>query len=239
MRRDVGGIDEVVATIDEERSVRIAFLEGRTDGQAISCLAGLDEAPADQPLTIGACDNGVLYDGTAFEALVQDADTDVILWGFRGHPGAMRTPEAYGWIEADERGAVSAVSVKKPLSDPATDPIVIGVFTFKRAEDFRKAATRMITRDAKVNGEFYVDTCINDALAMGLSVKLLECSGYLCWGTPDEFRQFNYWQKAFHTWPSHPYRIEDDPHVAADAIEEIVEASQIRAMPLPRSDRPC
>jgi NDP-sugar pyrophosphorylase family protein len=221
LRRDVPGMDKVGEYFAKENTAEIVYLEGGTSGQAVSCLAGSDKVAPDRPLTIGACDNGVLYQSEAFEALMEDPDTDVIIWGFRGHPGAIRSPEAYGWIESDETGSVKSVSVKEPLSAPATDAIVIGVFTFKRADDFRKAATRMIKRDGKVNGEFYVDTCINDAVALGLSVKILECSAYLCWGTPDDLSQFSYWQRAFDSWASHPYSIALDPYVDGDVIGDL------------------
>jgi hypothetical protein len=129
-----------------------------------------------------------------------------------------RVSTAYGWIDADGEGHIRAVAVKEPLADPAHDPIVTGTFTFRRGRDFVGAVERMIARGARVNGEFYIDTCINDALALGLDCRLLEVEHYLGWGTPDEWRTFAYWQSCFHKWPQHPYRLERDPRVPPEAV---------------------
>ena len=63
----------------------------------------------------------------------------------------------------------------------------------------------MIARGARVNGEFYIDTCIEDALALGLNVRILEVETYLCWGSPNDLRTFEYWQSCFSKWEGHPY----------------------------------
>jgi hypothetical protein len=151
---------------------------------------------------------------------MQDADVDAIVWGFRGHSPAQRRPQSYGWIDS-EGDIVRGVAVKEPLRDPATDPVVIGTFTFKRASAFAEAAERMIARDARINGEFYVDTCINDAIALGLKVVLFEVDAYLCWGTPDELRTFEYWQSCFHKWRGHPYHLSLDARVPLDAVDSL------------------
>ncbi|MBK3773450.1 NTP transferase domain-containing protein [Azospirillum brasilense] len=214
LRRDMPGAE---ACADALRSAfgnaEITMIDALTDGQARTCLLGLDGVDLDRPLTIGACDNGVLYDAAAFSALMDDPETDVIVWGARGYPGALRAPQMYGWIDAED-GRVRNVSVKVPLEDPSRDPVIVGTFTFKRAGDFKRAAERMIAADRRVNGEFYVDSCINDAVEMGLSVRLLEVHSYLCWGTPDDLETYAYWQAAFHKWANHPYRLEADPDVA-------------------------
>ena len=119
------------------------------------------------------------------------------MWGARGYPFAARQPQSYGWIDADDEGKIKNISVKVPLADPACDPIVTGAFTFRRAGDFRLAVKHMIERNARVNGEFYIDTAINDAIALGLNCRLFEIDLYCGWGTPEELRTYLYWQKCF------------------------------------------
>jgi hypothetical protein len=180
-------------------------------------LLGLAEAgdavDLDAPLTIGACDNGAVFDAEALRAALDDADTDLLVWAARGYPGARKCPTHYGWIDAVD-GEVRGVSVKTPLSDPWHDPIVVGTFTFRRARDFIAAAEATIARDGRINGEFYVDSCVQDALALGLRCRLFEIEHYLCWGTPDDLRTFEYWQRCFDRWPAHPYRVKLDSRVA-------------------------
>jgi dTDP-glucose pyrophosphorylase len=191
-----------------------------TEGQACTALVGLDAlgGTAEGPITFGTCDNGVLYDGDRFASLISDPGIDVIVWGARGHANAVRKPQMFGWIDADEAGVIRHVSVKTPLKDPGNDPIVIGTFTFRSAEDFRRALDRMIARDGRINGEFYIDTLVNDAIALGLKCRLFEVDSYLSWGTPNDLRTFEYWQSCFHKWASHPYRLEKDGRVPQEAV---------------------
>jgi hypothetical protein len=159
----------------------------------------------------------MLYEASAFEPLMTDPDCDVIVWTMRGHAGGIRNPQQYGWVD-EEQGRIQRVLVKVPLHDPARDPAIIGTFTFKRAGDYIAAANRMFERNARVNDEFYIDTLINDAIALGLRCRIFDVDHYIGWGTPDDLRSFEYWQSCFDKWSMHPYRLELDSRVQPLAI---------------------
>lgn len=194
-----------------------------TQGQALTALLGLDvyvkqhHNEIEGPITFGACDNGAIYSHEKVEQLLQDDTIDIIVWGVRGHPHASRHPHMYGWIDS-VANKISAISVKQPLSNPKTDPIVLGTFTFKYAKDYRACVDRMIQRQATVNGEFYIDTCINDAIALGLNCHLFEVDHFICWGTPNDLSTFEYWQSCFHKWNSHPYHLNHDKRIPEDQL---------------------
>ncbi|HEX5056007.1 MAG TPA: NTP transferase domain-containing protein [Gammaproteobacteria bacterium] len=227
LREDMPGFAEIGQTLRAEYpGTRIVNVPKVTEGQACTALLGLDAVTGDAdygPVTFGACDNGALYDPEKFRALYEDAAADVIVWAVRGHANAARNPQMYGWIDAGKDGIIRKISVKTPLSSPQTDPIVLGTFTFRRAGDFRRCVERMIARNGRINGEFYIDTCINDALELGLRCRVFEVDSYLSWGTPNDLRTFEYWQSCFHKWRSHPYRLELDariPPAARAALEQ-------------------
>jgi NDP-sugar pyrophosphorylase family protein len=224
LRRDLGSpgdLAELRAGLGSlGPAVGFTELAGPTDGQARSCLAGLGELDPDAPLTIGACDNGAIYDPAALEALLGDPGVDVLVWTVRGFPGAARRPQEYGWV-IEAEGRITGVSVKKPLGSPSTDPVILGTFTFRRARDFAAAAARLLARNARVNGELYVDSAIEDALSLGLACVSFPVERYLCWGTPEELRTFEYYQSCFHKWHAHPYRLEADPRVDPQSLEEL------------------
>ena len=71
----------------------------------------------------------------------------------------------------------------------------------------------MKRRHAKVNNEYYVDTSINDAIKLGLKCVLFEIDYYICWGTPNDLRTFEYWQKCFDKWKGHPYQKKIDKNI--------------------------
>lgn len=220
LRHDLPQLDTVMARIQlTYPHAECVILEKLTDGQARSCMLAKHACSMKAPLVIGACDNGVVYDEEKYQALLDDPDVDVIVWGVRAHPYAQAKPAMYGWIAADEKNRITKISTKIPLNNPARDPIVIGTFTFKKAEDFFAAADSLIARARTINGEYYVDESVNDAIAQGKRCVLFEVEAYLGWGTPNELKTFNYWQDCFHHWPHHVYEganeFIEDPYLSA------------------------
>jgi len=215
LRDDLPSLKQLkTALCSDFRNAEFSILDHMTDGQATTCVEGSVGLEKNQPVTIAACDNGMVYAAEQFSALMQDDSVDVIVWGARGYPGAIRSPNMYGWIDVDqESGSIRNVSVKVPLSNPKNDPIIVGAFTFRRLGDFLDAVARMKGRKAMVNGEYYVDMVINDAIALGKNCRLMEIDYYICWGTPSDLQTFEYWQSCFHKWVSHPYSLENDPNV--------------------------
>jgi NDP-sugar pyrophosphorylase family protein len=227
LREDMPGFDSISETLlQEQPCTHIVTVPEVTEGQACTALLGLDaitNVMGDDragPVTFGTCDHGALYDPERFKAIYEDESVDVIVWAVRGHANAVRNPQMFGWIDM-EGETIKQISVKTPLSSPQTDPIVLGAFTFRRAADFRRSVERMIARNGRINGEFYIDTCINDAIELGLHCRIFEVDSYLSWGTPNDLRTFEYWQSCFHKWAGHPYRLEQDSRIPAEALSEL------------------
>ena len=235
LRGDMPGLEEIrTALAHEFPDSHFVILDSATEGQACSALAGYKAAglAPDEPLTIGACDSGAIYSANRFQDMLIAPDCDVIVWVARGYPNAARRPEMYGWV-ACVGDRVTGVSVKTPLADPRCDPIITGTFTFRRGADFARAVEQMIAREATTNGEYYIDTCIEDALALGLTVRIFEIDSYLCWGTPNDLRTFEYWQSCFDKWLGHPYRMENDYRVAPEAQAALRQSYRATAPQVP------
>ena len=231
MRSDMSGLADIQNSIKKSFPKAIITLVPEvTEGQACTALIGLgaiEESGSKNsggdlsPITFGACDNGVLFNQAAYQALINNPEVDVIVWGARGHANAVRKPQMFGWIDANADGYINSISVKTPLASPATDPIVIGTFTFKNPNDARSAIHALMARNGRINGEFYLDSCINDAIGLGLRCHLFEVDSFISWGTPNDLKTFEYWQSCFHKWPHHPYRLELDSRVEKTALENL------------------
>ena len=232
LRSDMLGYKDISAELKKlYPNAFIKTLSSVTEGQACTALIGLETLEQElgnaiEPITFGACDNGALYNYDNFKQLIDDTDVDIIVWGVRGHTNAIRNPQMYGWIDADESKLIKKVSVKTALESPSTDPIVLGTFTFKRAKDFHTVINHLIERNGRINGEFYIDSCINDAIELGLKCYLFEVDNYLSWGTPNDLRTFEYLQSCFHKCTSHPYRLEKDTRISTDAINNLASLFQ-------------
>ncbi|MEK3911516.1 sugar phosphate nucleotidyltransferase [Paenibacillus sp. FSL H7-0331] len=198
---------------------KIVVADHLTDGQARTCELGLNEIDLQVPLLIGACDNGMVWDIEKYESLLIDSNVDAIVFSFRHHISSQLNPQMYGWIKVGNEDFVESVSVKKPISDdPFNDHAVVGSFYFKKAQYFAEAIQRLFDQNIRVNGEFYVDSCINELIRMGLKVKVFELEEYVCWGTPNDLKTYEYWQSFFHKWPWHIYELEKDITMNIESI---------------------
>ena len=167
-----------------------------TEGQASTCLLAKDEINNNEELIIGACDNGMIWDEKKF--LFEKNQADCLVWSFRKNVTVVNKPEAYGWVEVNGKNFAKRTSVKVPISNnPISDHAIVGTFWFKKGKHFVEAAEKMIKQNRKINNEFYVDECINDLIELGMKVKVFEVDKYICWGTPNDLRTYEYWQQ-FH-----------------------------------------
>jgi len=226
LREDMPDHESIIAELQNEyKEPNFVSLSGLTDGQACSAKFGIDlirkESSNIGPITIGACDNGMIYDINKFQELIIDPDIDIIVWGFRGHPNAIRKPEMYGWIDSNHNNDIFKISVKKPLRSVKEDPIVIGTFTFKNIDFFDRSFNSLINRKGKINGEYYLDALINDAILLNLKCKLFIVDHFISWGTPNDLKTFQYWQSCFHKWKSHSYDLDKDYMVSKESIPEL------------------
>ena len=92
---------------------------------------------------------------------------------------------------------------------PEKDHAIVGSFTFKRAEFFKRAAKKMIQKNIRVNNEFYVGTSVNQLIEEGCRVALFEVDKFISFGNPFELSLFYYWQDYFDRLEDHPFRIDD------------------------------
>ncbi|MDC0345977.1 NTP transferase domain-containing protein [Planktomarina sp.] len=242
LRKDMEGCAQISKKLKEiYPTCVIKTLTGITNGQASTALeafSALDELKksAMGPITIGACDNGVLYDHGKLMVLLENTDIDVIVWTIRGYANAIRQPSMYGWVDCNEDGLIRNISVKKPLNTPKTDPIVMGTFIFRKTKDYHDAFESLVQRDGTINGEFYIDSLINDAISLGLKCHIFEVDSYLCWGTPNDLKTFEYWQSCFHKWETHPYRLDLDRRIPKDMVQKLSEQYKPSVIERPNKD---
>lgn len=176
----------------------IIEVEKLTEGQASTCLLAKGQINNDEALLIGACDNGMVYSNKLWRVLSSDPSVGALVFTFRNTVTVERNPKAYGWVDVDMQNRVRRVSVKIPISDdPIHDHAVVGAFWFRHGKNFVAAAEDMITKNRRINNEFYVDECINNAIALGVNVSVFEIEKYICWGTPQDLLTYTYWKEYF------------------------------------------
>lgn len=190
-------VDEIFKS--QFSDAEIITIDYMTEGQAISALLAKDLINNDTPLLIGACDNGMLYDYKKFERLTtSQTNIDALIFTFRNNRTVLKNPQMYGWVKTDKNQKAINISVKKPISNnPVEDHAIIGTFWFKKGRYFIKHAEEMIKSNDTINNEYYIDNCMNYLIKDNLNVFVFEVDKYICWGTPNDLRIYEYWEKYF------------------------------------------
>src|SRR5919201_733175 len=160
----------------------IVPVHGMTEGAACTVLLAEQLIDNGSELVLANSDQYVDVDVAGFVQRMRDRGADGGILTFRDdHP-------KWSYARTDADGRVIEVAEKVVISDQAT----VGIYYFRRGADFVAAARRMIEKDARVNGEFYVCPVFNELIAAGATVYVdeIEKSSMHGLGTPEDLEAF-------------------------------------------------
>ena len=186
--------------IKEYDNANIIGIDYITDGQACTCELAFKNNlinNMDNPVLISACDNGVYYDINKYNDLLNDKNVDIIIWSFSNNQTSKLYPHMYAWLDVDDNNYIKRVSIKRPFSDCENKYAIIGTMLFKKAKYFIEGLNKIYDVNYRTNGEFYVDNMIEPLIKMGYKCKIFNVDNYLCWGTPNDYKTYNYWLEYF------------------------------------------
>jgi dTDP-glucose pyrophosphorylase len=96
------------------------------------------------------------------------------------------THPKWSFVKIDENGLATEVAEKNPISDIAT----VGYYYWKKGSDFVNYAESMISKDIRVNNEFYVCPVFNEAISGGKKIRIFNSSKMWGLGTPEDLDVF-------------------------------------------------
>lgn len=201
IRQDYLSEKEALATLRSVAPDVTILVDPNPIGQLNSCLVAREFYDNDEPLFVGACDFGMVYDQKEYVRILhgeKDATSnkedaakppDIIAWSFTDQENLARNPQAWGWLKQDTERRVQGVSVKIPISDdPRHDFAITGSFTFRTGKYFIELAEELIRRDIKVKNEFYIDSLLGLGIERGDRVVSFPVK-YIGWGTPADYEE--------------------------------------------------
>lgn len=154
--------------------------DGLTQGAAETCLLAERMWDPEEPLIIANSDQ------------VQDWDSDHFYDWFLRTPSDGSIITFYSnsiknsYVKIDNMGWVVEAREKEVISNLATT----GVYVWRKAKYFRKAAHDMISRNIRVNNEFYVAPTYNFNLAMGHKINTYHINNHWPIGTPEDLNTY-------------------------------------------------
>ena len=176
--REKYNLDSLLSLISP--GCKIVETDGITQGAACTTLLAKEYINNDQPLLMANSDQFLEWNSTEFMYKMQEQKLDGGIVTFTAtHP-------KWSFAKTDEYGYVTQVAEKNPISNIAT----AGVYYWAKGSDYVKYAERMIQKDIRVNGEFYVCPVFNQAIEDGKKVKTFDIQKMWGLGTPEDLQNY-------------------------------------------------
>ncbi|MCI0558180.1 MAG: glycosyltransferase family 2 protein [Nitrososphaera sp.] len=177
--RDVERLEKLIETMN--MNIRCIPVPGLTQGSVCTVLTARDKIAHEVPVMIANADQLVEYDPEAWWEHVREKPRGHSVWLF----GPASHPK---WSYARVLdGKIVEVAEKNPaISSLAT----VGLYFWKRWDQYCRAADEMIAKDIRTNGEFYNCPVYNEAIKRGELVKPFYPLRMIGLGTPEDLEDY-------------------------------------------------
>jgi NDP-sugar pyrophosphorylase family protein len=155
-----------------------------TEGAACTVLLARSLINTRQPLMVANCDQFVTTPIDLYLQQLDDRKLDGLIMTMTG------SDPKWSFAKTDPKGRVTEVAEKRAISNQAT----VGIYNFKFGELFVSSAERMISKNLRVNNEFYVAPVYNELVSDGGHVGIYnvgqERDGMFGLGVPEDLEYF-------------------------------------------------
>ncbi len=159
---------------------QIIKLDKETKGAACSAMMAVEYIDNDTPLIISNADQ--LFDICLDEVINSFASSDAGVITFESiHP-------RWSYVRLDNGNKVIETAEKRPISKSA----ISGFYYFKNGSDFIISSSKMIKKDANINGLYYIAPCLNEMVLENKTIDVfkIENSKYHTFYTPQKIKEY-------------------------------------------------
>ncbi len=163
---------------------KIIVIDKLTEGAACTVLLSKKFINTNKPLIIANSDQFIEWNPseTMYNFSTKKIDGGILTFD-TFHP-------KWSYAKVDKNNVVTEVAEKKVISNHGT----VGVYYWKKGQDFVKYAEQMIKKNIRVNNEFYVCPVFNEAIKDKKTIKIHNVDSMWGLGTPEDL---NYYLKYY------------------------------------------
>jgi HAD superfamily hydrolase (TIGR01509 family) len=167
--------------ICRDNPYQIVEVDQLTEGACCTVLTAKKLIDNDRPMVIVNSDQYIEWDANQFmyKMMSKDVDGGILTFTKENDP-------KWSYAKLDEHGFVCEVREKQPISNIAT----VGLYYWKRGSDFVKYSLEMISKNERVNNEFYVCPVYNYAIQDGKKIITSNCKEMWGLGVPEDLKYF-------------------------------------------------
>ena len=186
---------EFMSRFDEYK--RIAVNQTSSSVETLFSALNQSELPNDEGLLVLPCDAAIDLNWNNFinESKIMK-NCEAIIFSFVGYPYARWTPNQYGWLKMNNDNSVNSIGYKSGWDSNFTNPIITGHFYFPSIGKLKVNLKLFIESLKNSDKEISIDEFCGFLITKNQPVLSYQVDDFLCLGTPNEFRTYEYWLNA-------------------------------------------
>jgi NDP-sugar pyrophosphorylase family protein len=183
------------------KKTKITIIEPHELGPVWSALQVTD-IPANDEMIVSYCDFYVTWDYKQFKRQIYGYDGAVP--AFRGFHPASFGNTYYAYMRVNDQQEMLELREKNSFTDKRHEEFAsAGIYYFSSWTLFKHYAERLMEKgyaDSNLK-EGYASLLFNPLVNDGYKVKVTEVDQFICWGTPEDLAQYQFWSRYFKSLP--------------------------------------
>lgn len=153
-----------------------------TDGPADTALLAKDYINNDEPLVVTNCDQIMEWDINDFNSYLESTVCDGVVVTYTA------TTDKNSYVEIDNNGKIVKFYEKQVVGDVSLN----GIHFWKKGKYFVDSTNLMISKNIRVNNEFYVSLTFNQLIELNHEVGIYHITNNKHWsvGTPSDLKKY-------------------------------------------------
>ncbi len=188
---------------DEKNAESFLDLKRVIVGQTASSVETLylalqkSELPDSEEVFIMPCDAAIDFDwDERFNQFKNNKEVEAIIFSFSNYPHARWVPNQFGWLDLNKDDSVRKVGYKKGWNQDFSNPIVSGYFWFPNVGRLKTDLELFLETINATTKEPSIDEFCGFLIKNNKKVFSYNVKDFLCLGTYQEFRAYEYWLNA-------------------------------------------
>jgi len=191
---------ELPAVLSKERPQgKQIFISKHNQGPGFAALQAINQMDPEAPVFLSYCDYAMVWDSNRFSHFVRETECDACVVSYRGYHAHYRSPLQYAYSRMRGERVVEVKEKGSFTSNRENEFASSGGYYFKSAKLLKESIEYQIAQKIQLNGEFYSSLTVEALLRKRpeAHVRVFEIPGFFQWGTPEDLKIFEYWEKSF------------------------------------------
>ncbi len=179
------------------RRYQIVPVDPHEGGPVYSALSADDYIfDKSEPVILTYCDFTMQWDYRGF--LQKAAQYEGAIAVFKGFQPASMGDTYYAYLRANANMEMVELREKKSFTNNRLNEYAsTGVYYVDQWQTFKKYAKEIMADNNAGLNEAYCSLIYNPMVRDGLRVCLCEVEKFICWGTPEDFMEYQFWSRYF------------------------------------------